>query len=156
MEKQKVIVSELEKDIIEALDEQEQTGSKLLNITENDTPKQIVERIKDFVENILVKNHTEDELKEYSFQLGTIWGKMVEKEYDWTWKNIDFGDGNVQFYLLSPKEYYCCNPLYFLHKILTGANAGLDGKNDNTVLLLFNMLDGIEKQEPAKKYQVLS
>ena len=81
---------------------------------------------------------------------------MVEKEYNWTWKNIDFGDGNVQFYLMSPNEYYCCNPLYFLNKIIQGQNTGLDRENDNTVLLLFNMLDGIEKQIPTDKYQVVS
>jgi hypothetical protein len=49
-----------------------------------------------------------------------------------------------------------CNPLYFLYKILSGNNAGLDGANDNTVLLLFNMLEGIESQKLAQKYQVIS
>jgi hypothetical protein len=39
---------------------------------------------------------------------------------------------------------------------LTGNNIGFDGENDNTVLLLFNMLDGIEKQKSSEKYQVLS
>jgi hypothetical protein len=43
-----------------------------------------------------------------------------------------------------------------MNKIVQGRNAGLDDENDNTILLLFNMLDGIEGQESAHKYQVLS
>jgi hypothetical protein len=35
-------------------------------------------------------------------------------------------------------------------------NIGLDGNNDNTVELLFNMMDGIEKQKPKDPYQVIS
>jgi hypothetical protein len=43
-----------------------------------------------------------------------------------------------------------------LYKIVAGNNGGLDGGNDNTVALLFNMLEGIEEQNPTHKYQVLS
>lgn len=46
--------------------------------------------------------------------------------------------------------------LYFLNNILQGNNAGLDGNNDNTVLLLFNMLKDIEKQKPEHNYQCVS
>jgi hypothetical protein len=81
---------------------------------------------------------------------------MVAKEYNWSWKSIDFGSDGSGIYLVSPQEYYCCPPLYFMNKILLGNNKGLDGRNDNTVLLLFNMMDGIEKQKPLKNYQVLS
>jgi hypothetical protein len=151
----KVIVSELDKETAEALDDEEQKGIKLLNII-GESPKQIVEKIMFFANDILTKNYKDEQLREFSFQLGTVWGKAVEKEYGWNWKNIDFGDGDAKIFLLSPKEYFCCNPLYFLYKILSGNNAGFDGKNDNTVLLLFNMLEGIEKQKPAHKYQVLS
>jgi hypothetical protein len=146
----------LDKETIDALNDEGQKGVKLLNIMENESPKQIVGKIRSFVDDILTKNYEDEELREFSFQLGTTWGKMVEKEYNWNWKNIDFGDGSANIFLLSPKEYFCCNLLYFLYKILSGNNAGLGGENDNTVLLLFNMLEGIEKQKPAHKYQVLS
>jgi hypothetical protein len=153
--KKDAVVSELDKETVDALNEEEQKGIKLLNIAENESPKQVVERIMLFVDDILTKNYEDEDLREFSFQLGTIWGKMVEKEYGWNWKDIDFGEG-ANIFLLSPNEYFCCNPLYFLYKILSGNNAGLDGANDNTVLLLFNMLEGIESQKPAQKYQVIS
>jgi len=81
---------------------------------------------------------------------------MVIKEYGWQWQYLDFGQGGAGIYIVSPKTYYCCPPLYFLTKILLGNNAGLDGKNDNTVMLLFNMLDGIENQKPSSNYQTIS
>jgi hypothetical protein len=43
-----------------------------------------------------------------------------------------------------------------MNKIVNSQNAGLDGENDNTVSLLFNMLDGIENQKSNRKYQVIS
>jgi hypothetical protein len=156
MIKETVIVNELDNELIEALNEKEQEGIKLLNIEENETPKQTVKKIMEMVDDILSKSFSKDELQEYAFQLGTIWGKMVEKEYGWSWKDLDFG-GEVQgIYLVSPKSYYCCPPLYFLTKILNGNNKGFDGENDNTVLLSFNMMDGIEKQKPSKNYQVIT
>lgn len=81
---------------------------------------------------------------------------MVIKEYGWTWKYLDFGDDSHGIYLVSPREYYCCPPLYFLTKILLSQNIGLDERNDNTVMLLFNMLEGIENQKPQSKFQVIS
>ena len=156
MADENVIVTELDNGTIEALNEEEQKGVNLLSISEKDTPKQIVEKIMGFVDDILSANKKKDELEELAITFGATWGKMVEKEYNWAWKNIDFGDGNAQLFLLSPREYYCCNPIFFMNKILQRKNIGLDGNNDNTVLLLFNMIDGIEKQKPSKKYQVIS
>jgi hypothetical protein len=143
-----VIVNELDDETMEILIEEEQKAIKLLNIMENETPKQIVEKIKKMVDEIIVKNCSGDELDEYSFELGIIFGKMIEKEYNWNWKNIDyFGDGDIQLYIVSPKEYYLGNPLNFVYKILTENNI------ENNILELFNILNGIEKQEPEKKYQ---
>jgi hypothetical protein len=156
MTKETVIVNELDNELIDALNEKEQEGIKLLNIKENETPKQTVKKIMEMVDDILSKTFSKDELQEYALQLGTIWGKMVEKEYGWSWKDLDFGDEVQGIYLVSPKSYYCCPPLYFLTKILNGNNKGFDGENDNTVLLLFNMMDGIEKQRPSKNYQVIT
>jgi hypothetical protein len=152
-----IIVTELENDVIEELNEEETEALKLLNVSRDEKPRKVVQKIKDCVQEILSGDFTEEQIEDYAIRLGTIWGKMVEKEYRWSWKNIDFGDGgDVGFYLVSPKEYYCCNPLYFIHRILKGQNTGLDGENDNTVMLLFNMLAGIENQKPEEKYTHLS
>ena len=40
----------------------------------------------------------------------------------------------------------------YLLRILQGKNTGLDGKNDNTVLLLYNMLEKIDLQPEEKTH----
>jgi hypothetical protein len=150
-----VVVTELNEDLRAALDEKEDEAGELLGAISG-TPKEVVESIMKKVDEILSEDYSEDELRKFALQLGAVWGKMVEKEYGWSWKHLNFG-GKVQgIYLVSPKEYYSIPPLYFLDKILAGNNPGLDGNNDNTVLLLFNMLDGVENKEPGEKYQVLT
>jgi hypothetical protein len=111
----RVVVSELDEETVEALNDKERERMKLLNITE-ESPQHIVKKIRFFVDDILEKDYNDEQLQEFSLQLGTIWGKMVEKEYNWTWNNIDFGDGDAKVFLLSPKEFFCCNPLYFCIK----------------------------------------
>ena len=152
----KITATLLPDDLVEALKEKEQESFALLNVSEQDNPKDVVKNIREYVDKLLSENHSEAELKEYALQLGTLWGLMVIKEYGWLWQYLDFGQEGAGIYIVSPKTYYCCPPLYFLTKILLGNNAGLDGKNDNTVMLLFNMLNGIENKKPSSNYQTVS
>jgi len=152
----KPMVASLEKSLVDALNEKEQEGMTFLKIENTDAPKEVVSKIRKAVDELLTKNHSKEALNEYALQLGTVWGFMVVKEYNWSWKHIGFGGDGAGIYLVSPQNFYCCPPLYFMNKILLGNNKGLDGKNDNTVLLLFNMLNGIENKTPPKNYQVIS
>ena len=43
----------------------------------------------------------------------------------------------------------------YMLRILTNRNIGLDGNNDNTVLLLFNMLENIDAKPVTKKFTPL-
>ena len=153
---QKIIESELSQELVDALQEKEQEAIQLLGIAENEAPKEVVNKIRKFVDELLSKNESEEELREYALQLGSLWGSMVVKGYNWKWSYLDFGDDVKGIYLVSPNALYSCPPLYFLTKILLGNNAGLDGNNDNTVMLLYNMMDGIEVQKPPHNYQVIS
>lgn len=153
---EQVTATPLTDNFIEALNEKEQAAISLLSIGEAHSPKDVVQKITDCVEQLLSEEQTPEALREYALQLGALWGSMVAREYGWQWQYLDF-DGEVQgIYLVSPQSLYCCPPLYFLNKILSGANAGLDGENDNTVMLLFNMMDNIEQQIPPKKYQMIA
>ncbi len=156
MEKREIKVTNLEQDIVSALKEEQENCIQLLNISENNSPKEIVDKIRLYVDDLLEQNHTEEQLTTYAITLGSMWGEMVVKEYGWQWKTLDFGDGNESYYVVSKNNFYCTPPLYFINKILMGENAGFDGNNDNTVLLLFNMLDNIEETAPSKNYQVIT
>ncbi|MEW7280371.1 hypothetical protein ABW636_17405 [Aquimarina sp. 2201CG1-2-11] len=156
MKEQKIKVTELEIDLIEAIDAKEKECLELLAISENETPKEVVKIMRKYVDKLLSKSHTEENLREFAIKLGALWGKMVVKQYDWKWKYIDFGNDIEGIYLVSPKKFYCCPPLYFLTKILLKENRGFDGNNDNTIMLLFNMIDGIEIKKPKSNYQIIS
>ena len=151
-----VVVTDLTEDLFVVVKEKQQEGVCILQIMDNETPKQTVKKIREYVDSLLSKKHSEDELEEYALQLGAVWGDMVNREYGWQWKYIDFGNEEKGVCIVSPKTYYCCSPFSFLTKILLGENEGLDGKNDNTVMLLFNMIDGIENKKPLHNYQIIS
>lgn len=148
--------SELDQELIDALNEKEQECLKILNMTNEDNPKALVKKIREYVDKLLSENHSEENLREYALTLGSMWGKMVVKQYNWEWKYLDFGDEIEGIYIVSPKQYYVCSPLLLLTDILLGNNQGFDGQNDNTTMLLFNMLDGIENKVPKKNYMFLS
>ncbi|MDR2905012.1 MAG: hypothetical protein LBU73_03555 [Helicobacteraceae bacterium] len=75
--KEKVVVTAIDQETIDALNEEEQNSIKLLNIAEGESPAQIVEKIKLFVDEILAKNYKKEQLKEFAIALGVLWGKMV-------------------------------------------------------------------------------
>lgn len=152
-----VKATELTSELIDALDEAKQNAFQFLKLTGEETPPEVVKMIYEAVNRLLEEQHSSEDLQEYAIQLGTLWGFMVEKEYGWQWRQLDFLDDDVQgIYLVSPRLYYCCPPLYFLNKIIQGNNAGLDDQNDNTVMLLFNMLKDVEKRLPDHTYQFIS
>ena len=153
---QNITVTELENELVEALKEKETEAYALLNVSAKDNPEDIVKTIRKYVDKVLSENHSEEDLREYALRLGSLWGEMVVRHYKWAWKYLDFGEDGGGIYIVSPNAYYCCPPLYFLTKILLGNNSGLDGRNDNTVMLLFNMIEGIENNKPNTNYQVIS
>ena len=148
------IISDLDEDTEEALVE---IIRKSTEITEmfGETPRNIIRMIKEQIDIILTKDCADDELKEYAVRFGVTWGCLVVNAYSWRWKNIDFGDGDG-FYVVSPKNYYCCDPFFLMDNILQGDNTGPDGVNENTVESIFLMLEGIEEKKPSGKYQIIS
>ncbi|MEP2277895.1 hypothetical protein [Maribacter sp.] len=156
MEEHKLKVTELQKDLVDAINEKEQECIELIQESKTKTPKEKVQWIREYVDKLLLKKYSDEDLREYALKLGALWGKMVVEEYNWKWKYINFGNDVEGIYIVSPKNYYCCPPLYFLTKILLKENGGFDGNNDNTVMLLFNMMNGIENKKPKQNYQIIT
>ena len=156
MKKIKMIETAIDNETWSELLETEQKCKELLKIAPSDVPENVVKKIDKFVDDLLEKNLIEDELDEYFLPLSILWGCMVVEKYKWRWQNLDFCDGNGDaIYIVSPKSYYCCPPFYFISNILRGSNIGPWGENDNTVMLLFNMLEKIEKKKPKSKFEVV-
>jgi hypothetical protein len=132
----------------------------LVGASENDSPSKIVELIEIYVEKLLSagKMQTGDyEMESIAMSLAAAWGLSVCEEYNWEWKDLEVA-GKIRkgYYILSPDHGYCCQPFYFIAKILRGENIGPDGNNDNTVQLLFNMIKTIADRHTAEKYTVIA
>ena len=155
MSKNILKVKELSKELMDALQVKIKEGYALIDGSEKDTPTETVTKIKEYVDTVLSEEHTEDQLKEYGLQLGALWAEMVIKQYFWKWKYLDFGDEAEGLYIVSPRDLFCTPPMFFLTKIITNANIGHDGKNDNTVLLLFKMIEDVESRKTPIKYRVM-
>ena len=83
--------------------------------------------------------------------LGCLYGDAVCKEHGWKWMAFGPDDESAAFGVVSPEGNYCLAPMSFILKIMNGENIGPDGQNDNTVLLLFNMIDGIDERPGSQK-----
>lgn len=144
-------VEDVPQDLVEAILEETAAAREFMGVKESDSPKEIVTKIRKYVD----EHFGSEMLEEQAIQLGCLWAEAVIKQYGWSWKYLGEGE-EMGVYIVSPNEYYSCPPLRFVVDIVNGENIGLDGKNDNTILLLFNMLDGVEHNIPQRKYTVLT
>ena len=156
----KAIVTPLEDNVMQELRKMEQEAFELIGTNESNTPFEIVSSIYAHAERVLNPNndqHCIEEINNTSILLAAAWGFAVCKEYKWKWSYLEVkGEIERSYYLLSPDHWYCCPPFYFITKILEGKNVGFNGKNDNTVLLLFNMIKNLVGKIPDEKYTVIS
>ena len=152
-------VGELPHDLKNEIKQTISSTPKFFKIESNDE-KNIVKEIYEIVENILKTNSFP---KEYStidnvaVALGIYYGQVICDYYNWSWKMLgpkSKHDAIVS--IVSPNEKFSIQPMNYMLKILTNNNIDLSKKNDNTVLLLFNMLKNIEQNPTENKYTPLS
>lgn len=95
-------------------------------------------------------------VKNAAIALGAQYGLAYEQARGWKWMLVGNSEEDAEVCMVSPKENYCIFPLSYMLKMLEGRNTGADGKNDNTVLLLWNMTENIDDQPKDKKFIPLS
>ncbi|NDV93765.1 hypothetical protein D0T84_02375 [Dysgonomonas sp. 521] len=153
-------VNDIDEEIRLAILEEESKALELLSINKNNNQKEIVKKIREYVDFLLsgdINGYDEQKKKDISITLGSAWGMAVCETYGWKWQGLREEDEEyAAFFVVSPHGKFCCPPFGFIFNILNGANAGFDGKNDNTIMLLFNMLDNVEVNQSAPhNYTVL-
>lgn len=137
--------------------QREKKGRFVFNIPKDVTGHELAEKIyritEDFLhgENIPVEFENESELYDV---LGSLYGEAVCNEYNWSW--MKFGEPiphdngfctTTQFNsIVSPNKMYSLEPHMLIRDILEQKHTGLGGENDNTILLLFHMLETIDEQ----------
>lgn len=95
-------------------------------------------------------------IEDVAVALGVLFGQALCCGYGWTWKVFGDNEKNAMFGVVSPEENFCNTPMPYLLRILKGQNTGMNGKNDNTVLLLYNMLENIDQKPEQEKYVPLA
>ncbi len=91
-----------------------------------------------------------EDLADVAVGLGSLFGNALCIGYGWAWKDFGNSEEHVVHGVVSPRGFYTNAPMEYMYNILSGNNKGLDGENDNTVLLLYNMLENIDDRPGDK------
>lgn len=144
----------------DAINEEISKAYDLIKVDKSLSPSETVRRIREYIDTVLDEDAFFDKddsfLRDFSVTLGALWGACVCKQYGWNWLGLkEEFDEDLAFYVVSPNNRYCIPPFGFIYRIVNKNNEGFDGKNDNTIVLLFNMLEGIEMRSTNLSYTVL-
>jgi hypothetical protein len=77
------------------------------------------------------------------------------KGLGWKWKEVGESKEDAMYCVVSPDENWVNPCMVFMQKILNGENIGADGRNDNTVMLLWNLAEQCMKNPPKNKLTIL-
>lgn len=91
----------------------------------------------------------DEEVEEIAFEIGSLYGSIVEKKYGWKWRHIE-KNNNRSYCVVSEDEKYCCPVHNYIYTILT------DTEKSNNVKLLFNMLEVTHKEKVSGLYNFIS
>lgn len=126
---------------------------QIFHIVDLEDGRAIATQIRAIVDDILETGKFPKEYEDIvdvAVGLGSVFGNALCIGYGWTWKDFGNSEEHVIHGVVSPKGFYSNAPMEYMYKILSGNNIGLDGKNDNTVLLLYNMLENIDDRPEDK------
>lgn len=133
---------------LELIDTWKKDAVLLLKLEGTEDKEAIVGEINSYVDRLLsggYAEHMDSEARSrLAYQLGAIWGDAVESRYHWRWSYLKDDQGNGDYYLVSEDKKFCCPVFIYFFRILSGDNVTqFSGKNDNTVLLLYHMLEAL-------------
>jgi hypothetical protein len=123
------------------------------NILKDDT-KKAIKQLFDVVEKKTYHSlipDAYDDVEDATVALGVLFGQFVCDSYGWKWRAVGDSEDKNYISIVSPNEYFCLFPLHYMNKIVSGENIGLDGENDNTIILLYNMLANVEDNPKGMK-----
>lgn len=132
-------------------------GRAVFGIPAQAAGKALAERVYQITEVILAEGVVSKGIKnanELENILGALLGHAICTGYGWHWKRLGepeerkdftgFWTGLDHEMVVPPDEMLSFCPHCLIARILSGSNIGLGGENDNTVLLLYNMLENVD------------
>lgn len=147
--------AEMPEDVKAEIDGAFEKAVRVFKINHPEDGEAIATQLLEIVDNILETGEFPEEygdIIDVAVALGVLFGQALCCGYGWTWKVFGSSQDDTVFGVVSPEENFCNAPMLYLNRILSGQNTGLDGRNDNTVLLLYNMLKDIDQRPQDVKY----
>lgn len=146
-----VMKNEIEKTVKRAI--------KIFHIKNTADGKSIVQQIYEIVSEILETHSFPKEcndIEDVAVELGTLYGYALCLEYGWKWMFLGKNEEDACIHVVSNDRQYSHMPLIFIHRILSGNNINIDGTNNNTILLLFNMIENIKEKKSEGDFYPLN
>lgn len=132
-----------------------QAGVEMLGISDPEDGEVIAQAVKEAVDRILETGKYPEgcgSLSDAAVTLGVLFGQSLCIGRGWSWEMFGSSAEKAAYGVVSPERNFSNAPGSYLLRILRGKNIGLDGQNDNTVMLLYNMLEGIDGNPEEKLY----
>ena len=156
-------VDEVSEDMHRQILEAAQSAVSVFKIPETKDGRELARSINNVVDKILrtgeyPKEYYNNDITLAAVELGCLYGFALCMGYGWKWKAVGQSPDKLTFtFGVGSEDDKWYNPCaVYVNKILTGQNHGIDGRNDNTILLLYNMIEEtIKKEIPEKKLTVL-
>ncbi len=126
-----VFYRELNTEEIEEIERLSNEAKRLISINENDTEIDVLKKNRDFSNNVDSKN--QDLTEKYGYELGSLYGKIIEQKYGWKWYYIE-KDDEAFYCVASPNRRACCAVHNYYYSILN------DDDKINNSILLYNMI----------------
>ncbi|WP_339262681.1 hypothetical protein [Lysinibacillus sp. FSL K6-3209] len=142
-------VRELKKDEMDEIKQLSELSKEKLNLTDSDDNLKSLDTIKLALGNYRDNEIKDDEVVEIAFEIGSLYGTIIEKEYGWKWMHVEKND-NKGYCVVSEDNKFCCPVHNYIYTILTHID------KSNNVKLLFNMLEVIHKEKANGLYNFIS
>ncbi len=143
----------LDPDVAQEVTDSIARGYEFLKLKDGEvSPEEVQEAIYKAIDRLRGKPSglTEERITELSVCLGCVWGDTVCRVLNWEWCVATL-EGGDHFGIVTPNRSHVIFPMYFIQEQLKK-----DAEEDNTSLLLFNMLVAgqLPKAQP-RSYTVL-
>lgn len=153
-----VYVSEIDDEEKKDLSSRLYKGVDIFEIEDLNDGKKIAERVDCIVNEILNTGKYLDKfesLEDVAIALGCLYGKALETGYGWSWKKIMENRKQAVYCVVSADENWMNPCIQYIYDILNRKNKGLDGENDITCMLLYNMIGDSLRFTPEKKFTIV-
>ncbi|MBO4389286.1 MAG: DUF1266 domain-containing protein [Lachnospiraceae bacterium] len=147
-------LGELEPETAEKIESQTRKAMERFGIPESKDGLEIATRVNKAVDEILESDTLPegyDEMIDVAVALGCVFGHALCVGYGWSWKAVGKDKDHATYCVVSPEENYINPSMKYLYKILSGQNLGREGKNENTVLRLYQMLEQADEKPSERK-----